>query len=363
MTSALLYTRTSIGILCSLIFLLEIILPTEYVFGHLYVIPLLLTSFQLNRNDTSLVAFIEICLTVLDLIVPHFEHFSTWNFAKLTIYSLVNRVNVIVVLVIISQLIQRNLKYVNEIDTQNREITYHKMEMLAQLSLARMREDFVWTLTHDLKTPLLGAITTIESFQKQQFGAVNTTQDRVLTLMFQSQQKLLKLVETLLDIYRYDTDGLVLQYESSDLCALAQEAIDSIEMLGREHQVKFNLEYDRSARLHYRATVDPLQISRVFNNLLSNAIYHSPRGGRVDIILRRYPDRYVVRVIDRGRGIAAADLGRLFDRFYQAHQQIQGSGLGLYLSRQIVEAHGGKIWAESELNQGTKFYFSLPIGL
>ena len=372
------FTRLVIGILCSLTFLLEILTPTEYVFGHLYIAPLLLASFQLGKAGTSIVASAGVCLTLLDLIVPNFEHFRVMNFGILPTYTLTNRINIVVVLLLINWLIQRNLKYAEKIDIQNKEISQHKAELLVQLGLAQMREDFVHTLTHDLKTPILGAIETIKSFQKEQFGAVSSLQSQVLATMSQSQQRSLQLVETLLDVYRNDAEGVVLQRQSIDLWAMAKEAIDAVTIFVRERQIKLTLKCYESAvggsgafapaiaspaeKRQLQVTADPLQLSRVFSNLLSNAIYHSPRGGQIDVTIYSNDRRYVVQVADRGQGITPADLPLLFDRFYQASQQGQGSGLGLYLSRQIVEAHGGSIWADNELPQGTKFCFSLPIG-
>jgi two-component system, NarL family, sensor kinase len=362
MTNPLLYSRTSIGILCGLIFLLEIIAPTEYVFGHLYIAPLLLASFQLNRTDISKVTIVGIFLTLLDFVIPNGSYLSSLDFGSLPIHTLVNRLNVVVVLLLTNWLIQRNLSYAEQIDVQSEEIAYHKAELIAQLSLAKMREDFVHTLTHDLKTPLLGGIETIKSFQQAQFGVISSIQAQVLMMMSQSQQRSLQLVETLLDIYRNDAEGLMLQCQSIDLWSLAKEAIDAVRILGLEREVKLNLKCYESADRQLGVTADPLQLSRVFSNLLSNAIYHSPRGGQIDVTIYHNQHRYIVQVADRGQGIDPADLPLLFDRFYQAHQQVQGSGLGLYLSRQIVEAHGGIIWAESELPQGTKFCFNLPIG-
>ena len=370
MTASLLHPRSLVGILCSLIFVLEILTPTEYVFGHLYIAPLLLASFQLGKTGTSIVARVGICLTLLDLIVPNFANLSVMNFGTLPIYTLTNRLNIVVVLLLTNWLIQRNLKYADKIDIQNEEISQHKAELLIQLGLARMREDFVHTLTHDLKTPILGAIETIKSFQKEQFGAVSSLQSQVLDAMSQSQQRSLQLVETLLDVYRNDAEGVVLQRQSIDLWMMAKEAIDAVTIFVRERQIKLNLKCYESAvgvasppeKRQLQVTADPLQLSRVFSNLLSNAIYHSPRGGQIDVTIYSNNRRCIVQVSDRGQGIDPADLPLLFDRFYQAHQQGQGSGLGLYLSRQIVEAHGGRIWADAELPQGTKFCFSLPIG-
>ncbi len=362
--------QSLVGILCGLIFLLEILTPTEYVFGHLYIAPLLLASFQLGKTATSIVTRVGICLTLLDLVIPNLANFSVMNFGMLPMYTLTNRINIVVVLLLTNWLIQRNLKYAEKIDLQNEEIAQHKAELLVQLGLARMREDFVHTLTHDLKTPILGAIETIKSFQKEQFGAVSSIQSQVLDTMSQSQQRSLQLVQTLLDVYRNDAEGVVLQRQSIDLWAIAKEAIDAVTIFVQERQIKLNLKCYESAvgvaspseKRQLQVSADPLQLSRVLSNLLSNAIYHSPRGGQIDVTIYRNDRRCIVQVEDRGKGIAPADLPLLFDRFYQANQQGQGSGLGLYLSRQIVEAHGGRIWADAELPQGTKFCFSLPIG-
>jgi two-component system, NarL family, sensor kinase len=355
--------QSIVGILCGSIVLLETLFPTNYVFGHLYIAPLLLASFQLGRIATSIVTGIAIFFTLSDLIVPNIVALQVMDFETLPIYTLTNRINVVVVLLLTNWLLQRNFTHVEKIDRQNQEITYHKSELLSQLKLAQMREDFVHTLTHDLKTPILGAIETIKSFQAAQFGAVSSLQSQVLNEMSKSQQRSLQLVQTLLDVYRNDARGVTLQCEEIDLQSIAQEAIDAVAILALERELKLNLKCDRSSgSAAVKVTADPLQLSRIFSNLLSNAIYHSPRGGRIDVTIDRDEWQYIVRVADRGQGLSPEALTLLFDRFYQVDRMVQGSGLGLYLSRQIVEAHGGRIWAESELSQGTTFCFSLPIG-
>jgi two-component system, NarL family, sensor kinase len=362
MLGSLSRTRLTLGLLCGFIFSLEIIAPTEYVFGHLYIAPLLLSSFQMSSKITCTVTTIAIFLTLLDFAIPDFLHTGILDISKLPIHTLVNRLNVVVVLLLTNWLVQRNFKYADRISLQKTEIMQHKAELSAQLSLAQMREDFVHTLTHDLKTPILGAIQTIKSFQQEQFGEVSSLQLKVLNTMSQSQQRSLKLVETLLDIYRNDAEGLILNSQLVDLWSIAKEAINAVFILGLEREIRLNLKSFQPENQQMEVMADSLQLSRVFSNLLSNAIYHSPRAGKIDVMIYPHGDQYVVEVVDNGRGVAAADIPLLFDRFYQAHEQTQGSGLGLYLSRQIVEAHGGKIWAEPGLPQGTKFCFSLPVG-
>jgi two-component system, NarL family, sensor kinase len=362
MTASLLPTRLSVGILCGLIFGLELVAPTEYVFGHLYIAPLLIAGFRLSSKDISIVTIVAIILTLSDLLIPNIASFRGLDLGDLPVYIIINRANVVVVLLLTNLLLHRHLMFAKKIARQQQEIAEHKTELLAQFRIAQMREDFVHTLTHDLKTPLLGAIQTIRSFQQQQFGIVSEIQSKVLNTMSRSQQRSLQLVETLLDVYRNDAEGLALQLQPIDLWSIAKEAVDAVVILGLERQIKLNLKSYESATHQPPIAGDRLQLSRVFSNLLSNAIYHSPRGGQIDITIHYRERQYIIRVADRGKGIAAEDLPLLFDRFYQAQAQAQGSGLGLYLSRQIVEAHGGKIWAEAVLPQGTQFCFSLPAG-
>jgi signal transduction histidine kinase len=285
MKAALLSTRSSIGILCGLIFALELIAPTEYVFGHLYIAPLLLASFKIGQKGIWIVIRVAIFLTLLDLFIPN-----------------IDRINLIE----------------------------------------------VWRL------PIAILV---------KFGLVSTIQSKVLNTISQSQKTSLQLVETLLDVYRNDADGLVLHQEQIDLWAIAKESIDSILILCLERQLKLNLDRDESTNCSYEIIGDRLQLSRVFSNLLSNAIYHSPRGEEINIAIHKHDRKYIVVVSDRGMRIDPANLPLLFERFYQAEDRVQGSGLGLYLSRQIVEAHGGQIWAEVKSPQGTNFCFSLPIGI
>ncbi len=356
------FAQLLVGILLGSILLLEISFPTVYVFGNLYIAPLLLASFTLGKTAALIVTRAAIFFTLSDLIIPNISVLRVLDFETLPIHTLTNRLSIVIIVLLTNWLIQSNLKKMEKIDRQKEEIADYKAELLSQLKLAQMREDFVHTLTHDLKTPILGAIETIKSFQLEQFGLVSSIQSQVLNEMSKSQKRSLQLVQMLLDVYRNDAEGTVLQYQSIDLQAIATEAIDAIKILALERELTLNLNYHESIDRQLKITADSLQLSRVFSNLLSNAIYHSPRGSQIDVTIYNKDRRYIVQVVDRGQGIDPDDLPFLFNRFYQAHQQGQGSGLGLYLSRQIVEAHGGKIWAGNELPQGTKFCFSLPIG-
>ncbi len=159
-------------------------------------------------------------------------------------------------------------------------------ELLNLIPFDRIHEDFVYTLTHDLKTPLLGTIQIVKYFQAEKFGSICSTQAQVLAKMYRSQCRSLELVETLLDVYRNDAEGLLLHPEEIDLCEIAKESIDTVVVLGLERQITLNLKCNISDIQQPKLVGDRLQLSRVFTNLLSNAIYHSPHSSQIDIKIK-----------------------------------------------------------------------------
>lgn len=233
----------------------------------------------------------------------------------------------------------------------------------AQEKLASIRENFASALTHDLKTPLLGAIETLKAFQHGSFGSVEPNQQRVLATMMRSHKTTLQIVETLLDVYRNDDEGLQLDLAPVDLVRIAEEVKATITDLAASRRVHISLHYGASDfRQFLWVKGDALQLQRVIANLLTNAINHSPCGERVEVALEAGSSYQTVKVKDSGAGIKSNELPYLFERFYQGQsdRQEKGSGLGLYLSRQIVEAHGGTIWAENRQPTGATFAFRLP---
>nr|WP_217650590.1 HAMP domain-containing sensor histidine kinase [Spirulina major] len=221
-------------------------------------------------------------------------------------------------------------------------------------------------LTHDLKTPLLGAIETLNAFQAGQFGTINTAQQRAIAIMIRSHRMTLQLVEMLMDIYRNDLNGLQLHRSIVNLTNIAEEVILQLTPLATSRQVHLCLRQgDSDFRQAYWINGDAFQLHRVFNNLITNAIHHSLRGRKVEIFIALKNNVYQVQILDEGQGISEHDLPHLFERFYQGNgdRQAKGAGLGLYLSRQIIEAHGGKIWAEQRSPRGAVVAFWVPIEL
>ncbi len=327
---------------------LEYSTPSNYVFGYLYTGSILLANPPLSRSATLQVTLAASGLTLFNLVFPNSEFTNAATVA--------NRLIAVIALVVTGWLSDRNRRYEEAIAKQ-------QAQLQSQQKLSSIREDFTFTLTHDLKTPLLGAIETLKSLQQQHFGEVTSAQHKVFGMMIHSHQSTLTLLETLLDVYRNDTEGLKLHLTNINLVNLAEEVIVTLTDLAATRRVYLCLGYGES---NFRRSLwvkgDPLQLNRVFSNLIINAINHSPRGGKVHVILESDSTYQVVKIIDNGSGITQEELPYLFQRFYQGHsdRQAKGSGLGLYLTRQIIEAHGGKIWAENRMSQGALFGFRLP---
>ncbi len=327
---------------------LEFLTPPDYVFGYLYIGPILLASAHLSRKTTFQLTLIACVLTLINVWLPGIETVKAPTISSRVIATLA--------LIVTGVLSDRNRLY-------QQTVLQQQAKLNSQEKLASVREDFASALTHDLKTPLLGAIETLKAFQKGSFGPVQPSQQSVLATMVRSHQTTLQMVETLLDVYRNDNEGLRLNLAPVDLVAIAEEVTSTMTDLAASRRIHISLHYGAS---DFRQSLwikgDALQLQRVMANLLTNAINHSPRGERVEVILEPGSSYQTVKVTDNGAGIKPDELPHLFERFYQGQsdRQAKGSGLGLYLSRQIVEAHGGKIWAENRHPTGATFAFRLP---
>ncbi|WP_164928544.1 sensor histidine kinase [Gloeobacter violaceus] len=332
-----------IALMFAVILVLEFSTPPEYIFGYLYVGPILLANWFLDRRSTVFVTSLGVVLTLANLLFPRDALASS--------VAVVDRSITVAALLTVAYL-----------GTQYRRIqeesARQKAALQAREELSRAQSDFVATLTHDLKTPLLGAQQTLQFFGRGQFGEVSPQQLGVIEMLQKSNHKLLALVDTLLAIYRNSLSGLPLAKQPSDLDELCAEQIVVLQDLAVSRQIELVYEGSEGAHL----PVDALQLGRVVANLVGNAINHTPRGGRVTVRLLRAPDEWRLLVEDTGTGIPPTDIRRVFERFYQAEntRHVPGTGLGLYLSRQIVEAHGGRIWAANRPGGGCLFGVSLP---
>ena len=228
-----------------------------------------------------------------------------------------------------------------------------------QKEIERLRDDFIATLTHDLRTPLLAAIQTLKFFLDGSLGELEEKQAVLLSTMLQSNEDLLGLVNALLEVYRFDSGKLELCKTVFSPRTLVEQCIDELLPLADKKELSLTFECDFDDKIEICA--DKGELKRVITNLCGNAVNYTNKGGVIKVILKAQAHDIIFSVEDNGNGIPQADIPHLFMRFSQgtSKKRSTGTGLGLYLSRQIIEAHGGKIWVESKLNKGSEFTFLL----
>ena len=226
-----------------------------------------------------------------------------------------------------------------------------------QKEIERLRNDFIATLTHDLRTPLLAAIQTLEFFLDGTLGEITEQQNKFLETMLHSNQDMLGLVNALLEVYRYESGNYILNKDNFDLSELTHRCIQEVEPLLK----KKNINLIAGFKDNIVVFGDKQEIRRVVANFIGNSIIHTKPDGDVVVEIEEKDKETIFSVQDNGGGIPEEDAKKLFNRFSQgtSKKRSTGTGLGLYLSRQIIEAHEGQIGLETELNKGSKFYFKL----
>ena len=222
----------------------------------------------------------------------------------------------------------------------------------------QLKSQFIADVSHELRTPLTiirGAAETLQD------GAVDdlSARDGFLTTITQEVDRLARMVNDLLLLTRADNHALQLNRVMMDLVALAQTRVDRLRSIAEKRQVELAV----SSTIEARISGDEARLTQVFDNLIDNAIRHTPPGGRVDVVFQHVGSQVICEIRDTGSGIPAQHLPHIFDRFYRAEPARQrasgGAGLGLAIARSIIEAHGGQISAESEEKRGTTIRFTL----
>lgn len=225
--------------------------------------------------------------------------------------------------------------------------------------LQQQREDFVATLTHDLKTPILAANRAIKLLIDGDFGMVQDSQARILETIHQSNEALYKLVQTLLDVYRYDSGAKKLVLAHHDVAGMLKQLVVGLEPLANSKNVRVVAVVPA---VPTDVLCDVEELRRVLQNLIDNALKFTPTGGSIEVTMRQAASVTEFTVVDTGKGISDADKPKLFQRFWQAAgsgRYYASTGLGLYLCRKIVELHGGQISCESKLGEGSSFTFTV----
>ena len=232
-------------------------------------------------------------------------------------------------------------------------------DVSVQKETDRLRDDFIATLTHDMRTPLTAAIQTLDFFLDGTVGKLNERQHMLLSTMKSNNEGLLGLVNSLLTVYKFDAGKVELVKSNFNVKELILQRYEELKPLADKKNIEFVVNFETDDDLII--TADRQEIGRVIANLCGNAVNYTNAGGKIEVTVKEQAGDFLFSVSDTGNGIPKEDIPHLFKRFSQgtSRKRSTGTGLGLYLSRQIVEAHGGKIWLESKINQGSEFSFIL----
>lgn len=235
------------------------------------------------------------------------------------------------------------------------------VDVTERVHLSEQRDDFVATLAHDLQTPVIASDRVIEVFEQTVSHMLDEEQLKLIAMLRANNLTLLEMIQGLLEIYRYEAGVQSLYFDSIDLQVTVETAISELMPLIDKHGLSVKIDVPASVSVFGDRTA----VRRVLVNLLDNAIKFTPGGGEIAVKARQSDGSVLIEISDTGVGISRDALPHLFDRYWhRAHVNQQkgikkSCGLGLYLSKHIVNAHQGDIYCESEPGRGTTFYVKL----
>lgn len=246
---------------------------------------------------------------------------------------------------------------------ENVRLFHEIQEKSLQLELAnRHKSEFLANMSHELRTPLNAIIGFSEALLEKMFGDINEKQEDYLKDIHSSGQHLLSLINDILDLAKVEAGRMELNLGTFDLPAAIDNALTLIRERAMRHGIGLSVEVD--SRLG-ELNADERKLKQILLNLLSNAVKFTPEGGKIKVGARQIDDMVEIAVSDRGIGIALEDQAAVFEEFKQVGsdytRKAEGTGLGLALTRKLVELHGGTIRLESEPGKGSTFSFTLPL--
>ena len=225
--------------------------------------------------------------------------------------------------------------------------------------LERVRRDFVANVSHEFKTPL----TAIQGFAETLLGGAlddKANRKRFMEIIREHAQRLARLTDDLLKLSRIEAGRLELESRPVSVAALVNGCVETARLKAESKGLRLAVQVPEGLPA---VRGDAVQLGEVLQNLVDNALQYTPPGGRIDVTAYSNGQEVIFTVADTGIGIPEADLERIFERFYRVDaarsREAGGTGLGLSIARHIVDAHGGRIWVESAVGQGSRFRFSI----
>jgi signal transduction histidine kinase len=227
-----------------------------------------------------------------------------------------------------------------------------------------MKTEFISIASHELRTPLTSIKGYNDLILDGDTGEINDRQREFLGIIREEIDRLVALVNHLLDISRIETGRLQLQIKPIPLDEVINSSINALKWQAAEKRLELSTHFDKEPLI---VMADRDRVSEIINNLLSNAIKYNREGGSVEVVAYTFENSMIrIDVKDTGRGIPKSEVPFLFGKFYRvkeaAKDSTKGTGLGLSIAKSLVELHGGSIWVESEVDKGSTFSFTLPIG-
>ncbi len=247
-------------------------------------------------------------------------------------------------------------------ETEAKEATLRKLRRANEklMELDRLKDEFVSLVSHDLRAPLTNIQGALELLQDRQGSVKDGPADELVRVMDQQIRRLTRMVQGVLQVTRIEAGQLPMEPRALALESHLESAVQELEVRARDHRFRLP-----SKKPLPRVWADPDRLDEVVGNLLDNAVKFSPDGKEIRIEVFSRGQDAVVSVTDEGVGIPHDELERIFERFHRADddgaRSGQGQGLGLYIARKLIEAQGGRIWAESKPGEGSRFSFTLPL--
>lgn len=230
-------------------------------------------------------------------------------------------------------------------------------DVSAELELDHMKSGFIAMVSHELRSPLSHIIASMELMRGANLS--NDQQQDLLNIVHAQSNRLNKFVEQILDVSLLEAGTVKAEQQPVALNPVIEQIIKAFEIRANTHRFEFTAPEGPTI-----VVGDESKIQTVLDNLVENAVNYSPKGSRVSVEVSDRDTEVVISVIDEGIGIPAKQLERIFERFHRVNasddQEQYGYGLGLYISKRLIEIQGGSIWAESEVGRGSRFSFSLP---